>query len=662
MNLGNLNRREFLKCAGLAATAAAVTACVPTAAPTTPPTAAATVAATEAAAVAEATTAAPAAKYSEAPMLAEMVAAGTLPPVDERLPKEPLVVQPVAEVGQYGGEWKTVTTGSTYQEWYSLFEPMNTFTPDFTGLVANLAKSWEFSEEGKVVTIYLREGVKWSDGQPFTADDILYWWEDVVKNDELTPTKPSAFQRAGELATLEKVDDYTVKITFAAPNGMFEELLPNQWMYQPKHFMQQFHAKYAKKEDLDAIMQKEGFTAWTDLYGAKAAIFNNPGSPYLSAWVVQNTVDQPVHLFERNAYYWKVDPAGNQLPYLDGKKRTLVSDAEAALLKAIAGEVDFEWHSAPGGLANRPVVVENQEKGDYHIVELVSPGTGYGTIFFNYHHKDPILKELFNNLNFRIALSIAINRAEINDLLYKGLATISQASAAVASPWYVEEYAKMYTEFDPDKANQMLDELGLTEKDSEGFRLRSDGKRLSLVNSAFTPWPADNVDIQELVKGYWKEVGIEVVVKPMESKLWVPYVHGLSHDLASYAANLGFAGNPPVLRETFCTAEGNQHWAPQWGLWYQTGGKEGEEPPEDIKKLQSLYEVALGETSAEKRIEIQKEALALHAQNLWMIGIVAEPDAGRYGVCKNNFYNVPEEKYPTQPPQVIPTAQFFLKS
>ncbi|NPV09355.1 MAG: ABC transporter substrate-binding protein [Anaerolineae bacterium] len=653
-----LTRRSFLRVTGLSATVAAVSACAgATPAPTEAPPATATPAEAPAA-----ETPVPASRFGEAPMLAEMVQAGTLPPVEERLPREPLVITPVEEVGQYGGDWKTVTTGSLYQEWYSLFEPMITYTPDFTGLVPVLAKNWEWNEDGTVITIYLREGVRWSDGEPFTADDVMFWWEDVALNAELTPTVPSAFQRAGEPAVVEKVDDYTIRITFAAPNGMFEEILPNQWMYAPAHYMKQYHAKYASKEELDAAMAEEGFDTWVDLYGAKAASWNNPGCPYLSAWVVQNTVDQPVHVFERNPYYWKVDTAGNQLPYLDGKKRTLVPDAEAALLKAVAGEVDFEWHSAPGGLANRPTVIENQEKGDYRIISLVNPGTNYGTIYFNYAHSDPFLKQLFHDLNFRIAFSIAFDRNEINDLLFKGLATPSAATCAVASPWFEQSFADAYIQFDPDRANQLLDELGLTERDSEGYRLRPDGQRLSLVNSVFTPWPAENVEIQEIIKDYLGEVGIEIVVKPTEQRLWVPYVHGLSHDIASYASNLGFAGNPPVLRETFCTQEGNQHWAPQWGLWYASGGKEGEEPPAEIKQLQDMYEQIMGETSADRRIEMQKAALQLHAENIWQIGVLAEPDAGRYGVAKNYFRNVPEEGYPTQPPQIYPTSQFFIKS
>ncbi len=649
-----LNRREFLRLSALVTAGAVAAACAPSA-PAPEPTP------TPAPAPAEQAPAAamPETRYREAPMLAELVRQGKLPPVDERLPKEPLVVEPIEEIGQYGGTWRQLHLGTVdrWQNSYLMFERFGKYKPDFSGVDANLAKAWEFSEDGKTITIYLREGLKWSDGAPFTTDDIMFWYEDIILNDELSPTKPSQLKRAGELGVFEKIDDYTFKISFVEPYGAFTDFLPQLIMYQPAHYLKQFHAKYASQAELDAAIQKEGFDSWTDLFGAKTEDFNNPGTPTVMAWVVQNTIEEPVQTLERNPYYWKVDPEGNQLPYIDRVTRTLLSDREALLLKAIAGEVDFQGRRI-AGLDNFPVVMENRERGDYRVVPVLSPGTNYGTIFFNYHHKDPVLKDLFHKLDFRIALSVAINRDEINELIFKGQATPSQATAAIGTPWYEEQFRTAYIEYDPDKANALLDGLGLTERDEEGFRLRPDGKRLSMVNSVFTPWPPDNVEMHELVKGYWKDIGVEVIVKPTDRQLWVAQVHGLDHDIAAYAANLGFWGNPPIVRETFAVNEGGQHWAPQWGLWYQTNGEEGEEPPEDVKKLQSLYEKVLGEVSTEKRIELQKEALALHAKNIWMIGLLAEPAIGRFVIVKNNFRNVPDKPFSVT---TIHTAQFFFK-
>jgi len=660
----HLSRRRFLHVTGLVATATAAAACRPSPGPTPeatpePPTATQPVEATPTPSPIET----PATKYREAPQLAELVEKGELPPVDERLPKEPLVVEPVEEVGQYGGTWRQLHIGPVdlAQNWYMLHEPLGRYTMDFSKVVPNLPKGWEFSEDAKTITIYLREGMKWSDGEPFTADDFMFWYNDIVLNDELSPTKPSQLKRAGEVGVMEKLDDYTIRITFKEPYGAFEEFLtfPAWWaqLYQPAHYLKAFHKDYADSEELEAAMKKEGFDTWTELFAAKTAKFNNPGTPDVMPWIVQNSVEDPIQTLERNPYYWKVDPAGNQLPYIDKVTRTLVPDAEALLLKAIAGDADYQSRRV-SSLANYPVVMENREKGDYRVLPNLSPQTNFGTIFFNYSHKDPVLKDLFLQRDFRIALSVAIDREEINQLLFKGQATPGQATVAPGSPWFEEEFLTKHAQYDPDQANQLLDGLGLTERDDEGFRLRADGKRLSLVDLAFTPWPDENVEIQELVKGYWKAVGVELIVKPTDRQLWGTQVHAGEHDVASYAANLGFFGNPPTVRETFCISESGQHWAPQWGLWYQTEGKEGEEPPEEVKKLQSLYERILSEPSAKRRIRLSKEGLALHADNVWMIGIVAGPKLGTFTIAKNNFRNVPSEPYSVT---TVHVSQFFFK-
>jgi len=667
-----LSRRKFLGVAGIAVTASAAAACSRGAAPTATkapePTATAVAEATaaEEATAAPEATATPAAaetpvsKYNEAPMLAEKVAAGELPPVDERLPKEPLVVEPM-EIGKYGGVWRQLHMGTVdrWQNSYLLREPLGRHTPDYGQIRPDLAKSWEWSDDGKTITFHLREGMKWSDGEPFTVDDIMFYYEDIVMNDELSPTKPSRLKRAGEVGLFEKVDDYTFRITFAEPYGAFEEFLPGLILWYPKHYLKEYHPNYVDQEELEAKVGESDFDTWVDLFNAKTEWFNNPGTPDILAWVPTNTVDQPVQVFERNPYYWKVDTAGNQLPYLDGIERTLLPDAEAILLKAIAGDADFQSRRV-GGIANVPVVMENREKGDYQVFLTKNVGSNYGAIFFNYQHKDPVLKELFNNKDFRVALSIAIDRDEINALLFKGQATPGNVTASVDSPWYREELGKMYAEYDPDRANQILDDLGLTERDEEGFRLRPDGKRLSMVNQVFTPWPPENVDIQELVKGYWKAIGVEMIVKPTERQLWVAVNDSMDFDIMSYIANHGWPGNPPITRPMFAV-NANEDWAVGWSLWIASEGKEGEEPPEEVKELAALYDRILGETDPEKRNEMYVEALRIQAENLWMIGVVGEPAIGRFGIIKNNVHNIPIDEPVGWEPTIVYTPAMIWK-
>jgi peptide/nickel transport system substrate-binding protein len=646
--VSRLTRRHFLYVSGVAATAA-VSACGGAApAPTTAPVAApeATAAPAEATAAPAEATAAPAAgsgKYSEAPELAAKVATGELPPVDERLPLEPLVIEPVSEVGQYGGVWRQLHMGTTdvMQNNYKTAEFWGKFNPD--GIIEpNVAKGWEFSEDGKSLTIYMREGMKWSDGEPFTADDVMFWYNDIILNDELTPAKPSALKRAGELGVVEKVDDYTIKITWVEPYGAFYDHLSTFKMWQPAHYLKQFHAAYADPAELEAKMAEEGFDLWTDLFASKTAFSDNPGTPDIMPWIPTNRVDAPVQIWERNPYYYKVDTAGNQLPYINRIERTLLPDAEAILLKAVAGDADFESRRIEN-VQNYPVLKENEEKGGYRVVMEDNAGSNIGTTFFNYAHKDEYLRELFLEKDFRVAMSHAVNRQEISDIVHKGLCPPSQATVAQASIWWEEKYSNAYIEFDPDKANELLDSLGLDQRDADGFRLRPDGQRLTLINFIFDEARTAQVEMAELMKDHWKAVGIEVINKPLDRQLWVTQTQALEHDLSVYIFNAGHKTQTPVQQlSMFCVEAGATHWAYAWALWYQTGGAEGLEPPAEIKELQAIYEQCLAETDVDKRNALIKQACENHAENLWMIGIVNESDYGRFMVVNNNLGNVPD--------------------
>ncbi|NLS76037.1 MAG: ABC transporter substrate-binding protein [Chloroflexi bacterium] len=597
------------------------------------------------------------AKFFEAPALAEQVKAGKLPPVDERLPIDPFVVEPIEQVGTYGGIWRQLHRGANdwMQNSYYLRERVAKFTPDFTKIVPNVCASWQFSGDAKELTINLRRGMKWSDGKPFSADAITYWWNDIAMYKDISPNPPTRYRMGTDVATLTKIDDYTVKFTFPKAYGSFEDFLPSEEVYAPGHYLKQFHAKYTQAAALDAAVKAEGVNTWVDLHSAKNDLLNAPGRPTIHPWEPTNKQDQPVQVFVRNPYYWKVDTDGNQLPYLDGIERTLLPDAQAILLKALAGDTDYGDRNI-ASLANRAVVVENAQKGDYRVLPTLSPGTNWGTTFLNFWHKDPYLKELFNNAKFRIALSVAINREEMAALTEKGQVKPGQATVAIGSPWFEEKYLKNYIEYDPAQANKLLDELGLDKKDAEGYRLRPDGKRLSLIESILGT-TGNEIQRGELRKGYYKDVGIEVTPKGMETSLWVQHVHACEHDLAVYAANLGFFGNPPIVRtETFFV---QQHYVSElWAIWYASGGAQGEEPPADIKKIQGLFEQIKAEASAEKRVTLSKEALQMHADNLYMIGFAPESDLGRYCIARNNFRNLPDFPFDVE---TLHTASFFIK-
>jgi len=294
-----------------------------------------------------------AAKYNEAPMLKIKVAAGELPPVEERLPEEPLVIPVVEEIGEYGETMhiNTLNPGCWGAGGWQIinFECMLRIAPDGKTILPNLAKDYKLSENGKTLTLYLRKGIRWSDGAPFTADDILFWYEDVILNDELTPVKPKRWSPGGELMKVEKMDDYTVRLHFARSYPLVTIQLARNanrgGFYLPKHYLKQFHPRYVPMEKLEKMTEKEGYDYWYQLFnrkrddgwGGKAGV----GYPTLRSHVLIEKKEE-VYIAGRNPYYWKVDPAGNQLPYIDKVVVVgVLSNRELLDGNIISGQVDY---------------------------------------------------------------------------------------------------------------------------------------------------------------------------------------------------------------------------------------------------------------------------------------------------------------------------------
>ena len=583
--------------------------------------------------------------YSEAPELKVKVAAGELPPVEERLPEEPLVVKPIEAIGQYGGTWHRSNLGVlSFQVYCEVEEHLFSYDEYCTKILPNIVKGWKISEDAKTVTFFLRKGMKWSDGVPFTADDFVFCWNDILLNKDLNPVVTGKLTIGGEPGTIKKIDDYTFSLSFAAPYGMVVEMFANAYppaIFAPAHYLKQFHPKYTPMESIEKMMKKESFASWQDYFKAKNDINGgNPERPVVGGWYPIDEKGSAVQRLVRNPYYFKIDTEGNQLPYIDKIWESLMADSEAILLRALAGELDYQALRICS-VANYPVCKQNEEKGDYRVIPQVPMGAGSNlcSLHFNFFHKDPILRDLFRNKKFRVALSVAINREEISNLLFKGLANPSQVAPSEKTPWYVEEYAKQYTEYDPKTANKILDELGLAWDKNHEYRLRSDGKQLRFVISAFTPWPPENVETSELIKGYWKDIGINAVVKPVDRQLWVTQVTAAEFEVASYAATGGSYGEPPVGSGWIFPTSAYSYWAPMWGLWLGTNGKSGEEPPADVKRLYEIYKEIPKLSSEEERIELTKEAFKIHAKNLWMLGIMTRPGIGDFFIVKNNMGN-----------------------
>jgi len=588
--------------------------------------------------------------YKESPVLADLVKAGKIPPVAQRIPKDALVVKPTEKVGKYGGSWRLAFRPvDTWSLWgYVIKENEIRFAEDFKTLIPSLFKSFQASPDNKVFTFTLRQGIKWSDGDPYDADDYVFWWEDIVNNAELSPSQPAEFKAAGKLATFQKIDQYTIRFTFTSPYSTFLLRLAQPRysssstgpIARPSHYLKQFHPKYATQAAIDKAVKDGGYNTWMDMFGAKAGNVTNPDVPVLTAWRNLDLSTGAMMRFERNAYYWKVDTAGNQLPYIDKLEMYFYSDAETCLLKALAGECDFQYRTV-ASLPNYPTLFKGQDKGGYRLVPSDTLHSNVFTTFLNRTTTDPIKNKLYNDLRFRQALSLAIDRNQINDVLMGGTADIMQVSPPVGSPSYEESTAKMYTKYDPAAANKLLDEIGLKWDAKKEWRLGPDGKPLSFTKVFYVSWPLFQAEAQDLIKENWKAIGINVNNKFLDRTLWTTTMAGNDWDMSAYATDTGGGAYLPLAGAGLFPQSVGWYAGPQWGLWFSSEGKSGIEPPAEVKKLRALYEEYATTATQARMVEIEKEAFKLYVSQLMAIGISSRPPAEIYYVTNKKLKNVP---------------------
>ena len=649
-----ITRRKFLGMAAFAvgSTLAGCARPTPTPQPTKAPVAATTAPTQPPAAATPAPTKPPAPPtvapkvYKEAPMLAELVKAGKLPPVEQRLPKDPLVVKPVEKIGKYGGTLRGGSVGNQITAWnYAQQVGIMSYNMTGTAYSPNVAKAVTWSPDYKTMTIELREGHKWSDGQPFTVDDILFWWEDVQLNKDLTPSLAALWRPGGKPMEMKKISDTVLQISFSVPYPVVGDQLGRDWFstdpsfFAPKHYLKKWHKKYNDKAD--EVAAQEGFKTWMEAFRAHFSPplrFQEVGRPYIFPWIPEKLGTDRVVLV-RNPYFHHVDPEGNQLPYLDRLEIVLSANKEVHVLKAAAGEFDFEcWYT---DLKDMPVYKQNQAKGNYRILLPVGLQTTICYISFNQTCTDPVLRELFRKKDFRIAMSIGVDRKAINETLFFGLAKPFPAIGHEGMSYFKPEWATMYIQYDPVKANQMLDALGLTKKDGEGYRLRSDGQRLSLLTEVGSQEGA-KIQILEMVKEQWRKLGVEMIIKASETAILSE--RSLANEIicaTHHTDRCALFGRPQPNHFGYDNPE-SVRWGVLWALWFQSGGKQGEEPPEEIKKHKALmdqWRQTLPGTPEFDRIG--GEYWKFFAEEIPMIGTVGY--APQPLLVNNKLRNVPEK-------------------
>lgn len=606
----------------------------------------------------------------ESPQLAEMVEAGSLPPLSERLPDIPLMLPVVDELGQYGGVLRRAFLGPGDHNNYTraVYDALVRFAPDGSQVVPHIAASWESNADFTQWTVHLRQGAKWSDGEPFTADDIMFWYEDMLGNEELMPGGVGWMHNGdGSSATVDKVSDYSVRWTYAEPNTAFLLNLANMdgadksinnLVFVPAHYLKEFHPKYADKAALEAKVKAAGFDTWTQLFAVEALPHLSGNRPGMAGWVpAGTTVSDTVFTIKRNPYFVGIDPAGNQLPYIDEIRFTFYADKEALNLAAVAGEIDFQGRHI--NMSSYPVLKENEGKSGYRVVTWPTFGGSDAVVMLNQTWAGPE-GDLFRSKEFRIALSHAIDREAIKELAFYGLGESRQGVPAPFHPYYPgDEYAFRYTELDPDKSNALLDEI-IPDKDSEGFRTLPGGAKLDIeigVVPQFGAW----TDIGQLIVENWAEIGVRAHIEVRERTQH--FSMRTTNELMTEIWNEDTTGFPFSGQPKFDPrSDPALTFAPLVAKWYASGGKEGVEPSDDIKRLVEIIDEA--KTSARPRqIALAKELFQSWADNVWEIGTVGmTPMIQGVLVANSKLRNVPEvagNDWPLRTPGDTRLEQYF---
>jgi peptide/nickel transport system substrate-binding protein len=578
-----------------------------------------------------------AANFSESPMLDDLVSSGALPRVESRLPKQPLVVIPPEQNGPYGGTWTRLGTGPkdiNIVEARFAYDGLVRWGPKGKEILPNLARKWEVSEDGRVFTFWLREGMRWSDGHPYTADDIVFWRDEILLNKEITPVVIREFKRGGQPVEVEKVSDTVVKFKFLEPHGLFLKALATGRGYEcsrePAHYLKRYLPKFVGQAYMDSLAADAGFDHWVP-YFKTLREWRNVDLPRVWPWIIKEPPPAQPAVLERNPYYWKVDPEGRQLPYIDYMTFE-VFDKETINFKAINGEMGMQGRHLL--FENFPLFMENTEKGGYRVVQWLTGSGGPLLIAPNLNHKDPVLRELLEDRRFRIALSHAMNRDAINEIAYFGIGKPRQLAPPPNSEYYSESFERAYIDYNPELANKMLDEIGLVERNSDGIRFRPDGELLSV----YIETTELNSRSLELIAADWTAVGVKTEVKEKARQLFWENQKAMNHDFATWGGADEF--EPTLDPRWFVPWNDSSIQGQNYARWFRTGGRQGEKPKGDMLRVMELYNQIETSTDQQEHFRLIKEVLDLNERNLWVIGTVGETPS--IFLVKDTFVNVPE--------------------
>lgn len=588
-----------------------------------------------------------ASSWAEPPFFAEQVAAGKLPTVGQRLPNEPSVARLNSDYqtpGEYGGSMRMLMAKSKDIRMMMVYGYARLVAyNEKLELVPDLIKSLD-NDGNKSFTFHLLPGHRWSDGTPFTSEAFRYFWEQVATNDQLSKFgPPNTLVLDGELPKVEILDELTVRYSWSRPNPYFLPALAAPrplFIYRAGHYLKQFHADFVDKETLDKLVDEYGVRNWAGLHLRKDHNykFDNPDLPTLQPWRATTFPPSEQFVFERNPYYHRVDDKGKQLPYID---KVIVNIVSKDLIPAKTGSGESDLQGRYLRLDNFTFLKAAEERNDYQ-VRLWQTGVGSQvTLYPNLTSNDPVWKNLTRDVRFRRALSLAIDRQEINQVVYLGLAIPGNNTVLPSSPLFKPEFQQAWTDYDIDKANELLDAMELTQRDDRGIRLMPDGRPIDIIIQTAGEY-TEQTDVLQLVHDSWVKIGVKLYSKPSQREVFRNRIYSGEAMMGIWSGVDNGVPSASMSPREFVPTDQDQYQWSQWGNYHVSGGHAGQAP--DMPTAKRLLELNRQWENANRIEEKEKawhEILGIHSQELFTIGIVS--GVRQPIVVHKHLHNLPKE-------------------
>ncbi len=564
----------------------------------------------------------------DSPLLADKVSAGALPPVGDRLPASPRIID-LAKLdgvpGRHGGNIRLLMGDQRDIRMMTLYGYTRLVVYDHRlEIVPDVLESFEV-EEGRIFTLRLRRGHRWSDGSPFTTEDFRYWWEDIANNKRLSPGGPPSDLIAGDNKPFfEVLSETEVRYTWEVPNPVFLPSLAGAqptYIFMPSRYLKQFHERHALKHELEKLVKQHRVRDWGALHERQSRMYRpeNPDLPTLDPW--RNTTPLPAEqfVFERNAYFHRIDENGRQLPYAD---RVTMNIGTSSLIpaKTAAGEADLQARYLR--FDNYTFLREASKRMNFDVRLWKRAEGAYFALMPNLNAIDPVWRDLNRDVRYRRAISVAINRADVNKIIFFGLARESGNTALPESPLYDERLSQLWAQHDPALANKLLDEIGLTKRDPDGVRMLTDGRRLEFTIETAGE-NTEETDILDLLKQDFFNVGIKIYPRSTQRDVFRRRILAGQTVMSAWAGMDNALVTADMEPDALAPTNAAQFQWPRWGQFFESNGREGERPAlHEAIRLVRLYEEWRLSATRDQRRKIWEEMLTINAEEVFTIGVI----------------------------------------